>query len=47
VLREEVHIRKLRKEVHDPQEVLLREERVEIVRKPGSGQDLRQDDIQQ
>jgi uncharacterized protein (TIGR02271 family) len=43
VLREEVHIKKLRTTVHDPQEVLLREERVEIVRKPGhapvSGQD--------
>jgi uncharacterized protein (TIGR02271 family) len=33
LLREEVHIKKLRKEVHEPQEVLLREERVEIVRK--------------
>jgi uncharacterized protein (TIGR02271 family) len=46
VLREEVHIRKLHKEVHDPQEVLLREERVEIVRKPGSGQGSRQDETQ-
>jgi uncharacterized protein (TIGR02271 family) len=35
VLREEVHIKKLRTTVHDPQEVLLREERVEIIRKPG------------
>jgi len=43
VLREEVHIKKLRTEVHDPQEVLLREERVEIVRKPGSGQSVEQD----
>jgi uncharacterized protein (TIGR02271 family) len=40
LLREEVHIRKLRKEVHEPQEVLLREERVEIVRKADSGQSL-------
>jgi uncharacterized protein (TIGR02271 family) len=38
LLREEVHIKKLRKEVHEPQEVLLREERVEIVRKADSGQ---------
>lgn len=36
VLREEVRIRKVRKEVHDPQEVLLREEQVDIVRKPAS-----------
>lgn len=43
VLREEVHVRKLRKEVHDPQEIRLREERVEIVRKPGNGQGARQD----
>lgn len=35
VLREEVHIKKLHKTVHDPQEVLLRTERVEIIRKPG------------
>jgi stress response protein YsnF len=38
LLREEVHIKKLSKEVHEPQEVLLREERVEIVRKADSGQ---------
>lgn len=44
VLREEVHIRKLHKEVHAPQEVQLREERVEIVRKPGSDQSIRQDE---
>jgi len=30
MLREEVHVRTVRKEVHAPQEVLLREERVEI-----------------
>jgi stress response protein YsnF len=35
VLREEVHIKKLQTTVHDPQEVLLRAERVEIIRKPG------------
>jgi uncharacterized protein (TIGR02271 family) len=43
VLREEVHIKKLKSVVHDPQEVRLREERVEIVRNagdiPASGQD--------
>jgi uncharacterized protein (TIGR02271 family) len=36
VLREEIHIRKLRKEVHEPQEVHLRTEQVEVVRKPAS-----------
>lgn len=36
MLREEVHIRTVRKEVHDPQEVVLREERVEVVRKDGN-----------
>jgi len=35
LLREEVHIKKLQTTVHDPQEVLLRSERVEITRKPG------------
>jgi uncharacterized protein (TIGR02271 family) len=35
VLREEVHIKKLRTTVHDPQEVTLRAEQVEIVRQPG------------
>jgi len=33
VLREEVHVKQLHKEVFDPQEVLLREERVEITRR--------------
>jgi stress response protein YsnF len=47
LLREEVHIKKLRKEVHEPQEVLLREERVEIARKPGSGQGYQQEETQQ
>jgi uncharacterized protein (TIGR02271 family) len=42
VLREEIHIKKLHKEVHDPQEVLLREERVEVVRKSGSSQEIEQ-----
>jgi uncharacterized protein (TIGR02271 family) len=47
LLREEVHIRKLHKEVHDPQQVLLRSEQVEIVRKPGSGQSLQQNEGEQ
>jgi len=34
LLREEVHIKKVQTLLHEPQEVLLREERVEIVRKP-------------
>jgi len=38
LLREEVHITRLHKEVHDPKEVILREERVEIVREPSSEQ---------
>jgi uncharacterized protein (TIGR02271 family) len=36
VLREEVHIKKLQTIVHDPQEVLLRAERVDIIRNPGN-----------
>jgi len=47
LLREEVHIRKLRKEVHEPQEVLLREERVEVVRKADSGQRLPHEEAKQ
>jgi stress response protein YsnF len=43
MLREEVHIKRVHKEVHKPQEVLLREERVEVVRKPTSGQGIRQE----
>lgn len=42
MLREEVHIKRVQREVHDPQDVLLQEEQVEIVRKPlpnlGKGQ---------
>jgi len=41
LLREEVHIKKLHKEVHDPKEVLLREEHIEIERKPASDEGLR------
>jgi uncharacterized protein (TIGR02271 family) len=36
ILREEVRIKKVRKETHTPQEVTLREEQVEVVRKAGS-----------
>jgi hypothetical protein len=43
MLREEVHIKRVHKEMHKPQEVLLREERVEVVRKPTSGQGIRQE----
>jgi uncharacterized protein (TIGR02271 family) len=38
MLREEVHVKKLRTEVHDPKEVILREEQLEVVRKPASSQ---------
>jgi len=44
MLREEVHIKKLRREVHEPQEVLLREERVDVVRRADSGQALPQEE---
>jgi uncharacterized protein (TIGR02271 family) len=43
VLREEVHIRKLHTEVHDPKEVLLREEHVEITRDSSTKQEARHD----
>jgi uncharacterized protein (TIGR02271 family) len=46
VLREEIHIRKLRKEVHEPQEVHLRTEQVEVVRKPAADAIL-QDETQE
>jgi stress response protein YsnF len=46
VLREEIHIKKLRKEVHNPQEVLLREEQVEIVRTAGNDPQYRPDKAQ-
>jgi stress response protein YsnF len=38
LLREEVHVKTVRKELHNPQEVLLREERVDVVRTPGPDQ---------
>jgi stress response protein YsnF len=38
LLREEVHIKKVQTVLHEPQEVLLREERVEVVRKPNLGE---------
>lgn len=43
LLREEVHVKTVRKELHNPQEVLLREERVDVVRTPGPDQDGQQD----
>jgi len=36
VLREEIHVKKLRRELHDPQQVTLRQEKVEIERQPGT-----------
>jgi hypothetical protein len=45
MLREEVHIRKSQRVVHEPQEVLLREERVEVIRKPAGGESVGQDKI--
>jgi uncharacterized protein (TIGR02271 family) len=39
VLREEVHVKRVRKEVHESREVTLREERVEVARRPGMDQD--------
>jgi uncharacterized protein (TIGR02271 family) len=39
VLREEVHVKRVRKEVHESREVTLREERVEVARRPGMEQD--------
>jgi uncharacterized protein (TIGR02271 family) len=39
VLREEVRVRKLRREVHAPQEVSLRRERIDVTRKPASPPD--------
>jgi len=38
LLREEVHVKTVRKELHNPQEVLLREEHVDVVRVPGPEQ---------
>ncbi|MCC6457745.1 MAG: YsnF/AvaK domain-containing protein [Caldilineaceae bacterium] len=43
VLREEVHVKKVRKEVHDPQEVLLRQEQVEVIRTPVSHEAMSQE----
>jgi uncharacterized protein (TIGR02271 family) len=44
LLREEVHVKTVHKELHNPQEILLRQERVDIervdvVRKPGADSD--------
>lgn len=38
LLREEVHVKTVRRELHNPQEVLLREEHVDVVRVPGPEQ---------
>jgi len=43
MVREEVRITRINKEVHDPQEVRLREEQVEIVRTPHSDPPSSQD----
>jgi len=47
LLREEVHVKTVRTAVHNPQEVLLREEQVDVVRKPGVGQGERQEGFSQ
>lgn len=47
VLREEVHVRKVHKEVSAPQEVRLRKEEVEVERLPFSEEGLRQNDSTQ
>jgi len=44
LLREEVYIRKLRKEEHNAKEVLLREERVEVVREEESSESAQHDE---
>jgi stress response protein YsnF len=46
VLREEVHVKRVRKEVHDSREVTLREERVEVARRPSNNQRNNQGSIQ-
>jgi len=43
LLREEVHVKKIHKEVHEPQEVQLRREQVEIERNASLSGDLAQD----
>jgi len=47
MLREEVHVRKLHKEVHTPQKVLLRKEEVDIERLPFHDEGSRQTDSTQ
>jgi uncharacterized protein (TIGR02271 family) len=42
LLREEVHVKTVRRELHNPQEITLREERVEVVRRPGQDQGMQQ-----
>jgi uncharacterized protein (TIGR02271 family) len=43
LLREEVHIKTVRRELHNPQEITLREERVEVVRRPDPEQGIQQE----
>jgi stress response protein YsnF len=47
ILREEVHIKKRHREVHAPQEVLLRKEEVEIERKSFPAEGFQKDDTPQ
>jgi uncharacterized protein (TIGR02271 family) len=43
LLREEVHIKTVRRELHNPQEITLREERVQVVRRPDPEQGIQQE----
>jgi uncharacterized protein (TIGR02271 family) len=43
LLREEIHVKTVRKEVHNPQEVVLRQEHVDVVRKPDQDQGMAQE----
>jgi len=43
LLREEVHVKTVRRELHNPQEITLREERVEVVRRPDHDQRIQQE----
>jgi uncharacterized protein (TIGR02271 family) len=43
LLREEVHIKTVRRELHNPQEITLREERVEVVCRPDPEQGIQQE----
>jgi stress response protein YsnF len=43
LLREEVHVKTVRRELHNPQEITLREERVEVVRRSDQDYGLQQE----